>query len=234
MTAPTRTAIAIARVSTDEQAASGRTSLDTQLAEIDSWAEREGYTVVDRIREEGVSVTGDLDPDTHPRPFWDAYSRLRDGEVDVIVFLSRDRLSRSSRPHAVVGLLAEARAHGDGLRFVQGGGTGDETTDFIMDAVNAVSVSQDASRRKEATRRGSRAKLEQGLVEGGTPPTGYRIEDHRYVVADDEAEVVRTIFRLYTGGRSQKSIAAWLNEHGVVTTWELRGRPRTSRGWSSS
>ena len=112
-----RTCIAVARVSTDEQAADDRTSLDTQLAEIEAWCAREGYEVVDRVREEGVSVTGDLDPEVHPRPFWDAYERLKRAEVDAIVFMSRDRLSRSRQMHAVVGLLAQARGHGDGIRF---------------------------------------------------------------------------------------------------------------------
>ena len=43
-------AIALARVSSGDQAGAEKTSLDTQLAEIDAWAEGK-YEIVDRIRE---------------------------------------------------------------------------------------------------------------------------------------------------------------------------------------
>lgn len=66
-----KTCIAIARVSSDGQAGEDKSSIDTQLDAIRTWCSDAGYTVVEEVREEGVSVSGDLNPND-ARPFWAA------------------------------------------------------------------------------------------------------------------------------------------------------------------
>ena len=206
-------AIAVARVSTDEQAAGDdRTSIDTQLAAIEAWCARAGYEVVERVREEGISVTGVFDREDDP--FWEAYERLKAGAVETIVFNEHTRLSRSDQPWAVTGLLMEARAFGDGIQFVQEPRAGDPASDSMLAFIRSWSATEDARRRKEATLRGQRARLERGEVGAGIPPLGYRRnpETRRYEVEPHGAEIVRTVFHLYVNElRSFAEIADELN-----------------------
>ena len=220
-------AIAIARVSTDEQATDDKTSLDTQLAEVRAWCEREGYAVADEVREEGVSVTSDLDRETMPRPFWAAYDRLTGGDVDTIVFLGQDRLSRSNEPLKVALLLSEAAKHRDGIRFVREA-RADQDPDIavLVDYIRAISAKQDAQRSAEATLRGRRAKAAKGLKGSGSNLLGYRwlVDENRFETIPAEARVVRLIFNLYThdrlGGMSR--IAEELNVRNVPTPLQSR------------
>ena len=87
-------AIAVARVSTDEQARDGKLSIPTQLDAIAAWCERAGYEVVDRVAEEGVSVTGVFDREDDP--FWGAYQQLKAGEVETR--LQRTHPAEPQRP----------------------------------------------------------------------------------------------------------------------------------------
>ena len=205
-------AIAVARVSTDEQARDGKLSIPTQLEAIAAWCERAGYAVVDRVAEEGVSVTGVFDREDDP--FWGAYQRLQAGEVETSVFNEHTRLSRSDQRWAVTGLLMEARAFGDGIQFVQEPRAGDPASDSMLAFIRSWSSTEDARRRKEATLRGQRARLERGEVGAGIAPLGYRRnpETRSYEVEPHGAEVVRAVFHLYVHElRSYAAIADELN-----------------------
>ena len=60
-------------------------------------------------------------------------------------------------------------------------------------------------------------KAESGGMLGFFPPFGYRIKDKDLVVVEDEAEVVRELFRRYCEGESMAALAESLNERGLPT-----------------
>src|SRR5215469_4515542 len=67
------------------------------------------------------------------------------------------------------------------------------------------------------------ASKKKGMWMGGVPPLGYRAEDHKLVVIDSEAELVRSIFRRY-------------GELGSVRLLkkELEPRGPKSKSWTSA
>ena len=69
----------------------------------------------------------------------------------------------------------------------------------------------------EHTFSGQLEKARQGLHCGGRPPLGYRIENQRLVIDDDQAETVRMIFNMYLSGNSYRTIAEHLNAEGRRT-----------------
>ena len=231
-------AIGVARVSTDEQAADGKVSIDTQLEAIRTWCASNGYEVVEEIREEGVSVTKDLDPDASPRPFWSAYSQLLDAETDAIVFLSRDRLSRTTDPLKVPLLLAEAAKHSDGILFVREPRIAeDPDIAGLVDYMHAISAKQDAQRRTEATTRAQAARFAAGEWATGIPPFGYRRDaaTRRLKVANTEADVVRLVFHYYVNeGLSINAIARRLNADGVASPRTVRSKTGKVAAWAQS
>ena len=61
-----------------------------------------------------------------------------------------------------------------------------------------------------------RNNFEQGIPWNGTV-LGYRIENGRYVVVEDEARIVRLIYKLYLLGLGYKAISDELNDRGLKT-----------------
>jgi len=60
------------------------------------------------------------------------------------------------------------------------------------------------------------------LHTGGVPPLGYKVAENRLVICEDEAAIVRLIFRRYADGVSYHQIIAELNELGHRTKY---GKP---------
>lgn len=60
-----------------------------------------------------------------------------------------------------------------------------------------------------------------GNFTGGRVPYGYRAVDKKIVIEEDEAEIVRRIFREYAGGKFVKDIVADLTREGIY----FKGKP---------
>ncbi|MHB8063372.1 MAG: recombinase family protein [Ruminiclostridium sp.] len=52
---------------------------------------------------------------------------------------------------------------------------------------------------------------------GGIPPLGYNIQDGNYVVSEQEVEIVRTIFKLYSTGNSYRKIIEYCKDKNYKT-----------------
>ena len=68
------------------------------------------------------------------------------------------------------------------------------------------------------------ASKRKGMWMGGAVPLGYRVQDRKLVVVDEEAETVRHIYRRYLDLQSPKRIAVELNAKGLKT--------KTGRPWN--
>ena len=68
------------------------------------------------------------------------------------------------------------------------------------------------------------ASKRKGMWMGGAVPLGYRVQDRKLVVVDEEAETVRHIYRRYLDLQSPKRIAIELNAKGLKT--------KTGRPWN--
>lgn len=71
--------------------------------------------------------------------------------------------------------------------------------------------------KADYTRANWRMAALEGRPPGGRAPMGYRRENRSYVIVEEEAATVRSIFRQYTEGLSQRRIAGALNEAGLRT-----------------
>ena len=86
-------------------------------------------------------------------------------------------------------------------------------TDFLTELIT-VGLGQHQvldSRQKSIAGVAERAK--EGVFLGGTPPLGYDIVNGQYIINEQEAQVVRTIFDLYGRGHSYNTILTAL--HGA-------------------
>src|SRR6516162_8084159 len=82
------------------------------------------------------------------------------------------------------------------------------------------SLSARSSASASATK--SPPRNRRGCGWAGVPPLGYRVQDHKLVIVDGEAELVRAIFRRYTELGSVRLLKAEFDAQG-----------RNSKSWTS-
>jgi site-specific DNA recombinase len=221
-------AAAYPRVSSDDQR--HNYSIPTQLAAIASYAEGKGYVLVgDRYAD---PVTGgDVEPGDGAVPAFveDYTSRelsrpaldaalvyLEAVGFDVLIVYCLDRLARDPYMRKTLEIMLEER----GARVEYVLGNYDETPEGeVRKDLDATFGKWENARRVERSERGKRGKAERGLFVCGPPPFGYRIDRSApggLAIDEEEAAIVRRIFRLYVDERmSITGTADTLNEQGV-------------------
>jgi DNA invertase Pin-like site-specific DNA recombinase len=148
----------------------------------------------------------------------DALTRLLDdaraGKISTIYLYKYDRLSR----HVATAALLLEELEGLGVEVVSVTEPAEELTRNIM-----LCVSQDYSRvLGQRARAGMVERFKLGGYTGGNVALGYKVQvdgdKRRLVVDQEEAEVIREVFRSYTQeGVGFYSLAKMLRERGVKT-----------------
>lgn len=207
-----------ARVSTADQR--DRQTIEAQLEYARVVAQREGWDFV-TFKDDGVSG---MKPFAE-RPAGAALlAALRLGRFRTVVSYSMNRFGRDDIEtrlaiREIKRLGAEYRSLTE--QYEQGTPSGE----FQM-AVGSAVAQLDRANLLQRMREGKKrvAKYENRWI-AGVIPFGYvRVEDHRIVVAPQEAEVVRQIFAWCIEGWSQRRIADELNRRGVPTHSDAPGK----------
>src|SRR4051794_8364575 len=213
-------AILYARVSTEEQAHSGY-SLAQQLEALREYAAREGYEVLEEIRDEGWSGA------YLERPGLD---RVRDlveaGGAEVVLAQDADRITRDPGHRAFLDEEFERQ----GTRLVALDDWGDDTHEGeLLKFLKGWVSKGERLKVAERTRRGMLRKAREGkVILPPIPDYGFRANNARdgYVVDEAKMPLVRRIFRMV--GVEACSI------NGVVNALAAEGitTPTGKRRWS--
>lgn len=210
-TAPMLRAAAYARYSTDKQTDN---SIAYQLKEIEAYCAQNNIMLVAAFSDEAKSGT-----DTDRSGFHSMLEAARRKEFDAVVIYDVTRGSRDvgdwfSFRKAMVMMGVKV------ISATQQLGDITNSNDFLVELISVGMGQREVLETRSKSIKGVAVKAEQGLFLGGVPPLGYNVVDGQYVLNPMEAEVVRTIFRLYAAGASQNNILDALS--GVVGK---RGRP---------
>jgi site-specific DNA recombinase len=208
-----------ARVSTDEQSKSGY-SIPDQLRALGEYAEREGYTVVEEVIDDGYSGAS---PD---RPGLERIMNLAESrQISAVIATKRDRFFRS-RLHR---LLFDQDLQEFGVSAV----ALNDTNNIIGDSVLDSFAEYERQQIGERTKAGKRQKARQGKVIATNQPSyGFRYNAARdgYEVDEDTMSVVRRIFDLVAAGSTLYSVVEILERDGVPSP--RAGKYNTSGRWS--
>jgi site-specific DNA recombinase len=221
------------RVSTEQGLDQEFNSLDAQYDAASAYIKSQahaGWTLIRSRYDDGGYSGGSTDrPDLQ---------RLLDGirarKIDVIVVYKVDRLTRSLADFAKLVELFDAH----GVSFVSVTQQFNTTTSMGRLTLNV--LLSFAQFEREVTSERIRDKIaaskRKGLWVGGTLPFGYEIKDGRIAIVEEEAELVRLIFRRYLELGSVNELARDLKERNIRTrakrlaTGAMRGGIPFGRG----
>lgn len=219
--------LAYARVSTESQADRG-VSLADQEVRLKAYAAAIGAELVAVICEQ---ASGRLSPDRRPE-LAKILSRVRAGEVDGVLVLRLDRLTR--RMKDAVSLLDESSRKGWRLLSVQESlDTGSPVGRFVANLMASLAALE-AEQVSERTRAGLAQVAREGRARSGRLPYGWRNADgrekqkrgdrRRLVPHDGEQKTLRRMLSLNRKGLGACAVATRLNAAKVPSR---SGRPWT-------
>jgi site-specific DNA recombinase len=183
------------------------------------YAHNEAYTVPEQwiFQDEGYSGASLVRP---------GLERLRDlaseGQIETVLAHSPDRLSRKYAYQVL--LIEEFGRHGVDVDFVKSLKATTPEEELLLQFQGMI-AEYERAQIAERSRRGKRYRAKAGSVNVlSGAPYGYRYVKKTdtsaayYEVIEEQAEVVREVYKLYTGsGLSINAIARWLNAHRIPT-----------------
>ena len=206
-----------ARVSSERQ--KEEHTIASQIEALIEHAQNEGYTIPDEwiFQDEGYSGAMLVRP---------GLERLRDlsaeGQIETVLVYSPDRLSRKYAYQVL--LVEEFSRHGVGVVFIRSPKVTTPEEELMLQFQGMI-AEYERAQIAERTRRGKKHRARAGSVNVlSGAPYGYRYvkktesSSAYYEVIEEEAEVVRNVFKLYTeDGLSINQVVRWLNDHRIAT-----------------
>ncbi|MGE7932089.1 recombinase family protein [Viridibacillus arvi] len=196
------------RVSTDEQAIEGY-SLASQQEKIRKFIESQGnWDLVDTYIDDGYSAK-DLNRPAMQKLIEDA----KMGKFDVVVFYKLDRLVRSvSSLHTLLKTFEE-----NGVMIKSVTEVFDTTSALGRFFLTLVAAMAEWEREtiSERVLLNMGKKAEVGERNGAKAPFGYKSINSKLEIYEEEALLVKEIFRLYNDGKGLRSIAKYLQQLNI-------------------
>jgi DNA invertase Pin-like site-specific DNA recombinase/predicted nucleic acid-binding protein len=221
---PTPRVALYARYSSDNQRDA---SIEDQLRQCRERAVREGWTIVDTYSDRAISGASLIRSGIQ--------SLLADaqaGRFDMVLSEALDRVSRDQED--IAGIFKRLRFASISI-FTLSEGEINELHVGLKGTMNALFLKDLAMK----THRGIRGRVEAGKIGGGNA-YGYRVVrqlDARgepirgeRAIFEEQAEIVRRIFREYVAGKGPQRIAADLNRDGILSPTGKRWSDTTIRG----
>lgn len=199
-----KTALVYCRVSTDSQGENG-SSLESQASECIKFCEQQGYKVSEVIKEvySGYYLS-------ERKLLSQARDKIRVGGYDAVISYAVDRLSRKATHLAMIS--DELERAGTKLLFVTE--KLDQTPEgVLMQAVKGYVAEVEREKIKERCNRGKREQAKNGKLLMAGELYGYendKINKIR-IIKEEEAQVVRRIYREYLSGKGIRGIVKDLN-----------------------
>jgi site-specific DNA recombinase len=223
---PVRCAI-YTRVSTEHGLDQEFNSLDAQYEAASAYIKSQahaGWTLIRTRYDDGGYSGGSTDRPDLQRLLDDIRSR----KIDVIVVYKVDRLTRSLADFAKLVELFDAH----GVSFVSVTQQFNTTTSMGRLTLNV--LLSFAQFEREVTSERIRDKIaaskRKGLWVGGTLPLGYEMKDGKIAVVEEEAELVRSIFRRYLELGSVNELLRDLKKRNIRTKTRLLSTGATRGG----
>lgn len=202
-------AVAYLRMSTDRQ----EHSIESQWRLVSQYAERNGFTIVKRYEDAGISA---MESKISKRlSFLQMIDDSESSDWGTVLIYDSSRFSRSLKDSIVYKSMLKS----NGVQVVSiTEPVIDEDTSIIMDALNGAQNELYIRKLSKNVKRGQEQKVLRGEV-FTKPPFGYRrpYPGGCFEIIPEEAQIVRYIYEQYTAGRTIYSLATELAQTEIRT-----------------
>lgn len=204
-----KNAIGYIRVSTEGQAADDKFGIEAQKEKILSYANDQGYNVVEWFCDE-MSGTSDDRPELNKILYGE---NITNPPFEAVIAFKSDRVARDTKLYFYYLYVLEKRnikLLSTQENFPEG--------DFanIYRALMLFVAEQERKNIALRTGNGRKIKAAAGGYSGGRAPYGYKIQNGQMIIDEEEASVVKLIFeKKYT--MPMIRVADWLNDNGYRT-----------------
>ncbi|HMK99492.1 MAG TPA: recombinase family protein, partial [Acidimicrobiales bacterium] len=206
------------RISLDDEGLA--LGVDRQRKDCHKLATEAGWSVAEEYVDNDISAYSGKRRPAFERMLAD----LGDGTTNAIAVYHPDRLARS--PKDLERFIDTVTTAGAPVRFVTGGG--DPATDdgLLMLRIQTNLAAHESATKSRRVKRKLLEVAESGMPHGGSVrPFAY--EPDRITIHKDEARILKQIVKRFLAGESLRSIATWLNEEGIHTSfggpWDTQG-----------
>jgi DNA invertase Pin-like site-specific DNA recombinase len=206
-----KTAAAYIRVSTEEQT---ELSPDSQLKEIRKYAAQHGIELLEEHIYIDAGISG---RNTAKRPEFNkmiSFAKSKPKPFDVILLWKFSRFARNREDSIVYKSMLRKECGIDVLSISEA--LGDDNTSVLIEALIEAMDEYYSLNLATETKRGLREKVERGGIIT-VAPFGYKIKDGCYVIFDEQAKIIRSLFEDYMSGVSVRELAIRLNNKGILT-----------------
>jgi site-specific DNA recombinase len=202
--------VAYTRVSTDGQAGEDKYGLEVQKKQIQDYCDKNDMEIIKWYSDEGESGA-------KLRPGFDEiiYGDVFNPPVEAVVVAKSDRVARDiniyyyykmSLMRKDIKLISISEDFGQLGVFSS-----------MLEAFTMCVAEMERENIMKRTYGGRKAKAATGGYSGGRLPLGYKSENGRYVIHEEEAALVRLVYEMRDSGNTLKQIADHLNNNGYYT-----------------
>lgn len=204
--------VAYCRVSTDGQTGEDKFGIDSQKKLIMEYCAKHDMQISDWYIDQGESGVKES------RPALDdlLFGEIKNPPVKAVIVAKSDRMAREIKLYFYYMMLLEKK----GIHLISA------TEDVVNDDTGLGNVYRSLmlfvaeQERKNITKRtsgGRRVKADRGGYSGGKAPMGYKVENGRLVINEEEADAVRFIFEHKANGDTMLATMNALNANGYKT-----------------
>lgn len=188
------------RVSTANQI--DNTSIETQREKIDLYCKLNNFEIIEEFKDEAISGKSEHNRKSYKEMLDFIFNK--DNKIDAIVVYKSDRIHRSLKNLML--MLDDLQE--ENISFISITEQFDTSTPQGMLFLQMLGSFAEFERKiiAERTKGGRISNGKNELYPGGRLPIGYILQDKELIVNEEEAEIVKNIFRLRCKGYSLKKI----------------------------
>lgn len=198
------------RVSTDAQAGDDRFGIDVQMEQITNYCQAHSMDIVRWVKDEGESGAKE-------RPGFDEiiYGDVTNPPFEAVVVAKSDRVARDINVYYYYKMMLTKKD----IKLIS---IAEDFGSFgvfssMLEAFTLCVAEMERDNINKRTSAGRSVKAARGGYSGGQPPMGYKVQDGRLIINEDEAVVVRFILARKNAGCTMLSTVDALNEAGYTT-----------------
>lgn len=199
---------AYCRVSSDSEDQLNSFTAQTRYYE-KAFENSETEKLIDIYADEGVTGTRDDKRDEFQRMIKDC----RKGKIDRIYTKSISRFARNTRD--CLKNIRELKSLGITICFEKENVDTAKMTDEMMITIMGGLAQEESTSISQNVRWSIQKRMQNGTYRNSTPPFGFRNEDRKLVIDENQAEIVRQMFEWYISGYGLRKIADMLNEMNI-------------------